>query len=113
MARTGLANRLYRGEANLNIVGRRKMWFTIAAVAVLIAIASFFIRGFSLGIDFQGGNEFRVPTSVGTQVQVSDAVKRELAKLPAGKEAAKVVSVQTARGEGASNYLIRTTQLES
>ena len=30
MARSGLADRLYRGEANLNIVGRRKLWFAVA-----------------------------------------------------------------------------------
>ena len=31
MARNSLASRLYQGEANLRIVGRRKMWFAIAA----------------------------------------------------------------------------------
>ena len=40
MARTGLATRLYAGEANLNIVGRRKTWLTVAAVLVVVAIAA-------------------------------------------------------------------------
>ena len=39
MARQGLADRLYRGEANLNIGGRRKIWFTTAGVLVLIGCA--------------------------------------------------------------------------
>ena len=34
MAKSGLADRLYRGEANLNIVGRRRVWFIAAAVLV-------------------------------------------------------------------------------
>jgi preprotein translocase subunit SecF len=61
MARTGLATRLYQGEANINIIGRRKLWFAIAGVLVLISIASFAIRGFSLGIEFAGGTSFSVP----------------------------------------------------
>src|SRR5690349_12937861 len=76
---SSLANRLYRGEANINIVGRRKTWFTIAAVLVLIAIGSFFVRSFHLGIEFAGGSEFSVPAQVAgktlTQTEVFEAVK--------------------------------------
>jgi preprotein translocase subunit SecF len=66
----GLADRLYRGEANINIVGRRKMWFTIAAVAILIAIGSFLFRGFHLGIEFAGGTKFSMPDTA--KVQTAD-----------------------------------------
>jgi preprotein translocase subunit SecF len=62
MARNGLANRLYQGEANINIVGRRKTWFLVAAALVAIAIGSMAIRGFELGIEFAGGTSFSVPT---------------------------------------------------
>ena len=31
---SGLATRLYKGQADLNIVAKRKIWFTVAAVAV-------------------------------------------------------------------------------
>ena len=58
MARTGLATRLYQGEANINIVGRRKIWFTVAALLVVVAVASIAIRGFQLGIEFAGGTSF-------------------------------------------------------
>src|SRR5512138_2512939 len=83
MARTGLATRLYQGEANVNIVGRRKVWFTTAAILVAIAIASIAIRGFSLGIEFAGGTSFSVPavTVSGeklTQAEVSDAVSKAI-----------------------------------
>ena len=63
----GIAARLYRGEANVNVVGRRRLWFTVAGVAVLIAIgAEHRSAGFTFGIEFEGGNEFNVPVSVGT-----------------------------------------------
>lgn len=44
-AENSLASRLYRGEAGLNIVGRRKMWFTVAAVLVMLALGSILIKG--------------------------------------------------------------------
>jgi preprotein translocase subunit SecF len=61
MARTGLATRLYQGEANINIVGRRNRWFAIAPILVRISIGSFVFRGFELGIEFAGGTSFSVP----------------------------------------------------
>jgi preprotein translocase subunit SecF len=70
----GLAARLYKGEANLNVVGRRKVWFTVAGIILLIAVGSMFVRGFTLGIDFKGGNEFQIPASVGTLQQAAAAV---------------------------------------
>ena len=74
MAKSGLADRLYRGEANLNIIGRRNRWFAIAAILVLLALGSFIVRGFHLGIEFSGGTQFIMPASVGTQADAQSAV---------------------------------------
>jgi preprotein translocase subunit SecF len=109
MARNGLAHRLYTGDAGLNIVGKRKVWFAVAAIAVLIAIGSFTLRGFTFGIEFSGGNEFQVPASVGTRASVDNAVTKAMDDLNSGEH--KVVSSQD-YGSGANGtYLIRTTQL--
>ncbi|MFD0821867.1 protein translocase subunit SecF, partial [Micromonospora zhanjiangensis] len=106
--REGLAARLYRGEAGLNIVGRRRMWFTVAGVLVLIAILGMSIRGFHLGIEFSGGNSFQVPASVGTLEQSEGAVNDALARI--GDED-KVVSTQRIGGPGGNYYESRTTEL--
>jgi preprotein translocase subunit SecF len=110
MAETGLAARLYRGEAGLNIVGRRKMWFTIASVLVVIALGSVIFRGFSLGIEFAGGNSFQVPTSVGALEQVEDRAGEVLAT--AG-EGGRVVTTQQVGGGGGEFYELRTTELDA
>ncbi|MBQ1028309.1 protein translocase subunit SecF [Micromonospora sp. C95] len=110
MAETGLAARLYRGEAGLDIVGRRKMWFTVATVLVLIALGSVIFRGFSLGIEFAGGNSFQVPTSVGTLEQVEDRAGEVLAT--AG-EGGRVVTTQQVGGGGGEFYELRTTELDA
>ncbi|MEV4656309.1 protein translocase subunit SecF [Micromonospora sp. NPDC049301] len=108
MAENGLASRLYNGEAGLNIVGRRKLWFGVAGVLVLIAVLSFSIRGFSLGIEFAGGNSFQVPASVGTLEQAEEEVNSALATENTGVE---VATAQKVGGPGGDSYELRTPQL--
>jgi preprotein translocase subunit SecF len=59
-----LGNRLYSGESSLNIVGRRKLWYAVAAFVVLLTILLPTLRGgFNFGIEFRGGSEFRLTNS--------------------------------------------------
>ena len=54
-------NDLYTGERSFNIVGKRKLWYTIALIMVLSAAIVPFLRGgFHFGIEFRGGSEFQV-----------------------------------------------------
>jgi preprotein translocase subunit SecF len=80
MASSGLAARLYAGEANVNIVGRRKTWFIVAAVLVVIAVGSIAIRGFSLGIEFAGGTSFSIPAKTATQTLDQAAAQNAVTK---------------------------------
>jgi preprotein translocase subunit SecF len=106
---SGLASRLYRGEAGLRVVQRRKVWFTIAACIVVVAIASFIVRGFALGIEFKGGTEFQMPASVGTLKETEDRTNAILGEV-AGAEVATAQDVRGLRG-GESTYLLRTGSL--
>jgi preprotein translocase subunit SecF len=101
---TSLATRLYRGEAGINVVGRRKIWYSIAGVILLVAVLSFAFKGFKLGIDFEGGNSFQVPSSIGT---IDDA---RAAVADAGGEVVTAQRVGT--GDNAS-YLIKTAELSA
>ena len=54
-------NDLYTGERSINFVGRRKVWYSIAAVMILLSILLPLARGgFVFGIEFRGGSEFQV-----------------------------------------------------
>jgi preprotein translocase subunit SecF len=69
-------NSLYSGDRSFNIVGRRKIWYSIAAVfialSVIIPIAK---GGFNIGIEFRGGVEYRVPGETDANSQIAkDAV---------------------------------------
>jgi len=53
-------NDLYTGARSFNIVGRRRIWFSIAGVLVLIAILVPVLKGFNFSVEFSGGSEFTV-----------------------------------------------------
>jgi preprotein translocase subunit SecF len=107
---SGFATRLYRGEANLNIVGRRKLWFMIAGGLALVSVLSLIVIQFTLGIEFKGGNEFQIPTKVGTLAQVEQVVDEAVhrAKADAGE-----IHAGQQIGQGAQSvYSIQTPQLD-
>lgn len=70
-------NQLYSGERSFNFVGRRKIWYSVAVVAVILSIALPILRGgFNFGIEFRGGSEFRLTNSQSLQQSVAvDAVQ--------------------------------------
>ena len=68
--------RLSRGETTIDFVGKRKRWFTISAVLLLISIASFAISGLNLGLEFEGGLGVQSPNPAGADVaQVRSALE--------------------------------------
>jgi preprotein translocase subunit SecF len=71
-----LGNDLYTGARSFDFVGRRKIWYGIAALMVILAIVLPILRGgYNFGIEFRGGSEFRVAgVSSQTQQIAIDAV---------------------------------------
>jgi preprotein translocase subunit SecF len=73
---TRFGNDLYTGARSFDIVGRRKLWYTIAVIAIAISVLGPVIRGgFTFGIEFTGGSEFQVSGADTTnQSLATDAV---------------------------------------
>ncbi|MEV0897768.1 protein translocase subunit SecF [Actinoplanes sp. NPDC049802] len=114
MAGSGFATRLYQGEANINIVGRRRMWFTIAAALVAIAIGSFAINRFHLGIEFAGGSEFSVPGQVAGQTFEQERIYEAVRTAVHDVEPDAQVNAAQEVGNGSEiNYKIRTSELSA
>lgn len=69
-------NDLYSGKRSINFVGRRKYFYAIAVVMVILAVLLPTLRGgFNFGIEFRGGSEFRVAGAADTSQQLAiDAV---------------------------------------
>lgn len=70
----GLVTRLYRGEVRYNFMRRRKRWYAISMVFVIISLLSIFIKGFHFGIDFKGGAEFDFPANGHTVSQAKEVL---------------------------------------
>ena len=58
------------------------MWFTVSGVIIAIAIASILIRGFTFGIDFQGGTTVSFPSGNVTAEQVEEVYRNTLGHDP-------------------------------
>jgi preprotein translocase subunit SecF len=59
-----IGNDLYTGKRSFNFVGKRKIWYLVAIIVVILALLAPFTRGgFNFGIEFRGGSEFRVNNS--------------------------------------------------
>jgi preprotein translocase subunit SecF len=70
MSRFGsVAHRLYSGEVSYDFVGKRRRWYVISAVILLLALVGLFGRGLNLGIEFKGGSEFTIPNTTATVEQ--------------------------------------------
>jgi preprotein translocase subunit SecF len=99
----GFFTRLYTGTGAFEVIGRRKMWFAISGAIVAVAIASIVIRGFTFGIDFEGGTKVSFPRGEATTQQVEEVFSQTL-----GHSAESVVIV----GNGSSATVqIRTETL--
>ncbi|MFT6564174.1 MAG: preprotein translocase subunit SecF [Actinomycetes bacterium] len=70
--KSSLASRLYRGDVSYDIVGNRKRWYMLSGVILLLALVGLFGRGLNLGIEFEGGAEFQVPSANCSVEQVRD-----------------------------------------
>ncbi len=99
---TSLGNDLYTGARSVNFVGRRKIWYLISTLLVLVSVLGPVARGgFNFGIEFTGGSEFVVSgVPGGDQALATDAVTAVVPDV-----AAKVSTL------GTESIRVQTTQL--
>lgn len=60
---SGLGGRLYSGETSFDFVGKRRRWYSVSAVFILLSIGALVIQGLHLGIEFKGGSSYTVNKS--------------------------------------------------
>jgi preprotein translocase subunit SecF len=93
---SGFGNDLYTGRRSFNFVDRRRLWFLIAAVAVLVSILIPVVKGgFNMGIDFKGGSEFTVSKVAQTDAALGEEAVASVA--PSAVAKATNIAPQTMR----------------
>jgi preprotein translocase subunit SecF len=68
-----LGNGLYRGDVSVNIVGRRRTWYLISVLLIVLSISTLGVKKLNLGIEFKGGAEFSVPLAVANNESITKA----------------------------------------
>ncbi|MCL2533253.1 MAG: protein translocase subunit SecF [Nocardiaceae bacterium] len=97
--------RLYTGTGGFEVVGRRKFYYWLTGLIVALSLVSIVFRGFTLGIEFEGGTRIQFPASGATTEQVETVYSNTLGKEP--------VSVQTVGSGSSSSIEIRSEALDT
>jgi len=105
----GTLVRLYSGTGALDVVGGRRIWYSISGVLVAICILSMLLRGFNLGIDFEGGTRVQLPAQ-GTTGAISTQQVERVFTATVGQPPE---SVQTVGTGSAASILIRSAALDT
>ena len=96
-------NDLHSGRRILPIVSRRRTWYLISVVVVVLLGALAVVRGPNLGIEFTGGSEFQIAGVADTEQSSARGVVRE--HLPDNEP--KVTQL------GSDTLRVQTEQLDS
>ena len=120
--RHGFFVRLYTGTGAFDVVGKRKLWFGISGAIVVIALASILLRGFTFGIDFEGGTKVSMPAAgvqgVVTTQQVEDVFNRTLGRGPGsvvqvGNGGSATIQIRTEKLSNPDNDKLRTALFDA
>ncbi|PXV66380.1 protein translocase subunit SecF [Halanaerobium congolense] len=90
----------------MDILGKRKLWYTISTTVIVIGLLFLMINGLNLGIDFNGGTlmEFSFAENV-----TSEEVRAVLERI----EIAEDSKIQQSESAGEHGVIIRAKTLES
>ncbi len=70
-----LGQSLYEGTVSVDFVGRKYLWYSFSAVIVAISLIGLLVVKLNLGIEFEGGVEYRVAVAQPDQSQVQEIRK--------------------------------------
>ena len=106
---TGI-ERLYEGKGAIDFVGRSKLWYTIAIVLVVISFAAMALRGFNLGIDFEGGTKMSMPAGDLVAEEVEDTFVEATGVTP---ELTQIVGAGDSRTLEINSELLTQEQIDT
>jgi preprotein translocase subunit SecF len=104
-----LGNDLYTGKKSIDFVGRKWLWYSGSGLIVLLAVLGLYFQGLNMGIEFEGGAQYRV-TLPADQVTQDNADELREAVAATGIDGASSPVVTTT---GENGIIVQTKQLNS
>ncbi len=102
-----LGQSLYEGTVSIDFVGRKWLWYSFSSVLVAISLVGLLVVKLNMGIEFEGGVEYRVAVQQPSQQQVQDI---RTAVQDTGLDAASAPIVNTS---GADAIRVQTEPLSN
>ncbi|YCN55594.1 protein translocase subunit SecF [Rhodococcus erythropolis] len=99
-------SRLYTGTGAFEVVGRRRFYYGLTGALVAIALLSIILRGFTFGIDFEGGSRIQFPAEGGVETSEVETVYSDTLGF-------EPVSVQTVGSGASATVQIRSETLNA
>ncbi len=106
---SSLGHDLYQGKVSIDFVGRKWLWYAMSGVIVLVAVFGLTVKQLNMGIEFEGGVEYRVAMSSGGATDTAVADIRD-AVAASGIDAASSPIVNTS---GTDNIRVQTEPLDN
>jgi SecD/SecF fusion protein len=88
----------------IDIVGKRRIWFSLAALSIVLSVTAIAWKGLNLGIDFRGGSQINFTTAQFVQL---DDVRAEAQEI--GREGAVIQG----KGDAGPNESYRQFQIKT
>lgn len=95
-------NDLYTGRRSYDIVGKRRRWYAVSAVLLILSVVLLITPGLNPGIEFRGGSEFTVSEVADVDQDLATRTVQEVAP----QETPRVTTV------GGASLRIQTARLE-
>ncbi|MEA2453609.1 MAG: preprotein translocase subunit SecF [Actinomycetota bacterium] len=109
---TGRLHRLYRGETNIDFIGRKLVWFALSGFLMVGSIALLFFNGLNYGIEFEGGISITAP--IASDGPLADASTTDVeAAIRAGLDGINAgdAQIQTAEGDAGRSVIVQSKDI--
>ncbi|TCN58108.1 preprotein translocase subunit SecF [Rhodococcus sp. SMB37] len=105
VSRKGRLSGLYTGTGAFEIIGQRKRYYMLTGAIVAVALLSMLLRGFTWGIDFEGGTRIQMPV-------VAEATATDVETVFEDAVGFEPESVQTVGAGAGATFQIRSEALD-
>ena len=104
--------RVFRGETKIDFIGRRRMWFALSGLLILVCAVTLVVKGLNYGIEFEGGVSIKAPVAAdgplagAAQSEIVSAVEDALAPFEVGD-----AQIQISEEGETTSVLVQTKEI--